>query len=273
MLANFRSQKKKPIPDPSAANIRNAFRPDGSPIGPLTMVSLSEYRRKRNLARNVQIDKRCARKLELSLGWADQTEVFGLLIQFINFCRRNIWRRYQRHTGVSEILLLPSLRATSKQMQNLFFLPQIPSRLYHHSDQRVQAEAFLAIVNVTVVVVAFMLIGHSRGAKRTSSGRLNSRGCWKTRFWGNGGDLTHACGKMRGASSWMNSILSMAARLFLLICSQVSYRARLVPPPPRNSVTNVSRLSSGSMSSPLISRLQVNSPTTTRPSLPSQAPK
>jgi hypothetical protein len=39
------------------------------------MVPLSEYRRKRNFARSVQIDKRCLRKSELNLGWSDQTEV------------------------------------------------------------------------------------------------------------------------------------------------------------------------------------------------------
>jgi hypothetical protein len=40
------------------------------------MMSLSEYRRKRALQLNAVIDKRCARKLELGLGWSDCTEVF-----------------------------------------------------------------------------------------------------------------------------------------------------------------------------------------------------
>lgn len=51
------------------------MRPDGSAAGPLAMVSLSEYRRKRNALRNAAIDKRCSRKLEFNLGWADATEV------------------------------------------------------------------------------------------------------------------------------------------------------------------------------------------------------
>ena len=70
-------------PDASAANVRNALRLDGSSSGPLSMVPLSEYRRKRNFARNVQIDKRCSRKLELNLGWSDQTEVVHHLSFFL----------------------------------------------------------------------------------------------------------------------------------------------------------------------------------------------
>jgi hypothetical protein len=71
--------------------VRNALRPDGSSAGPLTMVSLNDYQRKRNLARNVQIDKRCSRKLETNLGWADLTEVFNDLNQIVNFIGGVYW--------------------------------------------------------------------------------------------------------------------------------------------------------------------------------------
>src|SRR5271154_5224276 len=90
MLANC-PQKKKPAPDASISAIRNALRPDGSSSGPLTMISLSDYRRKKNLARNTQIDKRCSRKLDLNVGWSDQTEVFHLFLLLINFTGGIFW--------------------------------------------------------------------------------------------------------------------------------------------------------------------------------------
>lgn len=46
------------------------------------MMSLSEYRRKKALHMNATIDKRLSRKLELNLGWSDQTEVFIVLDYF-----------------------------------------------------------------------------------------------------------------------------------------------------------------------------------------------
>lgn len=55
---------------------------------------------------------------------------------------------------------------------------------------------------------------------------------------------------------------------------QIAYRARLLPPPPlRNAPGTTIRISSGSMSSPSMTRLQLNSPSATRPSLPFQTPK
>jgi hypothetical protein len=59
-----------------------------------------------------------------------------------------------------------------------------------------------------------------------------------------------------------------------LTCRQISYRARLLPPPPlRNAQSTTIRISSGSMSSPSLTRPQLNSPSATRPSLPFQTPK
>jgi hypothetical protein len=57
-----------------------------------------------------------------------------------------------------------------------------------------------------------------------------------------------------------------------LTCRQISYRARLLPPP-RNAQGTTIRISSGSMSSPSLTRPQLNSPSATRQSLPFQTPK
>ena len=64
--------------------MRNALRPDGSIAGPLTMVSLNDYRRKRRQATLAQIESRAARKLQHNLGWSDKTEVWSSSLNGVN---------------------------------------------------------------------------------------------------------------------------------------------------------------------------------------------
>jgi hypothetical protein len=84
-------KKKKPVPDPSTHNIRNAFRPDGTSSGPISILPFNEYRRKRNQLRNVQIEKRYSRKLEQNHGWSDHTEVLWVFLRFVNVTGGIFW--------------------------------------------------------------------------------------------------------------------------------------------------------------------------------------
>jgi len=233
-------KKKKPVADASA-NVRNAVRPDGSITGPLTMVSLSDYRRKRNAARNTQIDKRCQRKFELNLGWSDQTEeeYFDILSEAYK-CFRNL--------AVTES----------------------PA-----DAEETDADSIFSSANSESSMSS---VGSTRSASR-----------YRQRY-GRGGrvyiDRTLTAGekeeleKTAPPKSALEERLRFDPRLSAdekpialdeFSIDQISYRARLLPPPPpRNTI----RISTGSMSSPLVARPQiVNSPSASRQSLPFQTPK
>ena len=180
------------------SNVRHALRPDGSSSGPLSMVPLSDYRRRRNLARNIQIEKRCSRKLELNAGWSDQTEVLYLFPQLINYYRRNISERCRMHIGVSEILRLQNHQAMSRQTRILSFRPLIPC---HLRLQLVLAEVCLVIVNDMDVMVGSILIERLHRMRNINSKGINSRRCYKILFWKNDGNSIHGYPKMRSQLS------------------------------------------------------------------------
>jgi len=214
------------------------------------MTSLSDYRRKRSMAHNAQIDKRLSRKLEFNLGWSDQTdeEYFGMLSDAYR-CFRNL--------AVTE----------------------------PPSDVETDADSVFSSVNS---------VSSASSTQSTGSSRSVSR--YRQRY-GRGGrvyvdrtltlDEKEELEKNQLKHMLQNPALEERCKFDPRACvdekpieldefsiEQISYRARILPPPPPKNIPGTSiRISSGSMSSPLMARPQLNSPSSTRQSLPFQTPK
>jgi hypothetical protein len=230
------------------------------------MVSLSEYRRKRNAARNTQIDKRCQRKFELNLGWSDQTEVFSSLhilftLQEEYFDILSEAYKCFRNLAVSE----SPADAEETDADSIFSSANSESSMSSVGSTR-SASRYRQRYGRggRVYIDRTLTVGEKEELEKTAPPKsaLEERLRFDPRL--------SADEKPIALDEF--SIEYVLLRIYFLTCSQISYRARLLPPPPPRNTTI--RISTGSMSSPLVARPQfVNSPSASRQSLPFQTPK
>ena len=235
------------------------------------MMPLSEYRRKKAQHMNTVIDKRCSRKLEFNLGWSDQTEVFYLL---------NCFNLQEEYFGI--------LSEAYNCFRNLAV--QEPSM-----DMETDTDS---------VFSSAASVSSASSVDSTGSNRSVSR--YRQRY-GRGGrvyvdrtltaDEKEDLEKTQLKTVLENPIVEermkfdprasedihvieldeFSIEYYTCHCatnsSQITYRARLLPPrPPQMAPGTTIRVSPGNMSSPLMTRPQL-SPSTSRTSLNFQTPK
>lgn len=242
--------------------MRNAVRPDGSSSGPLTMVSLSDYKRKRNSARNVQIDKRCSRKLEMNQGWSDQTEVWALCHALLTFQDEYFGFMSDAYRCFRSLAITDSSSDVETDADSVFSAPSsVSSASSTHSTQSTRS-------------ISRYRQRCGRGGRIYVDRTLTA-------------DEKEELEKTRLKTMLENPVLEERWKFDPRACEdekpvmldrfsidQIVYRARLLPPPqPRNIVgTTTIRIPSSSLS-PSLMRPQINSPSQSRPSISLQTPK
>ena len=235
------------------------------------MMTLSEYRRKKALHLNAVIEKRLSRKLEQNLGWSDQTEVCWCIV-FVN-CQAEYFGmlsdayRCFRNLAVQEPASDVETDADSV-FSSAASVSSASSAGSSYSTRSVSRYRQRYGRGGRVYVDRTLTMDEKENLEKTDLKELldpvrEERWRFDPR----------ACEDEKPVTIDEFSIQYPPSKHISLTSRQIAYRARLLPPRLQQTIPGTIRVSSGTMSSPLLTRPSLISPSTSRQSLAFQTPK